>query len=527
MNKICAQCDNFATHMLVTKTSSGNECFDYGCNRHFMDITDDVINAGNIFVRADCLTSPSKPGIKSPSKPAIKPPSKPAIKPPSKPNIAPSSTSTSDVADILATDVKNNISSTGLLRAMIDEASATESGFSVAPPLFAIGTKVNELGVENFAASRLEFEAKPDVSTACSKLIAQIQSEDRREAVVSTNELVILPNGLLTRKQSGSSVYKGGYHMSPKSFQQIMGHTNASGGVSYLESCPAVLRAHNANYWLSAVNSTKESKLRTRTVFNNQVHQKEVFAVTTPSYTSFDADKLGELVAKFVPGDAKCDIVYDGIKTRFTVLFHSDINPADAVAGEIFKAGIVIKTDDSGSGSIRVQSMVFRNLCLNLIVIDKAVQNIVRRKHIGDYSQIEAIISEGITRAYSTVAIFADRWGIANKESIMASTFDLEHNDTNSVRHGLSTELAMAGLMNGLVERELVPISRSRKDTISGLMDAWQEEPAMTRTGVVNAISRFAHEGKHKNPWVEDDYQESAGNILFSTKPLPWLQVEV
>ena len=44
-------------------------------------------------------------------------------------------------------------------RALADEAAARLAGFSLRPPIYALGTAVNATGVENFRQSRQAFES--------------------------------------------------------------------------------------------------------------------------------------------------------------------------------------------------------------------------------------------------------------------------------------------------------------------------------------------------------------------------------
>jgi hypothetical protein len=83
-----------------------------------------------------------------------------------------------------------------------------------------------------------------------------------------------------------------------------------------------------------------------------------------------------------VPKDARAEVVYDGYRARLSVLFHSNIVPERCVAGEIFKAGVSIITADDGTGAIRIAAQVWRNLCRNLIILDRASQTSVTR-HVG------------------------------------------------------------------------------------------------------------------------------------------------
>jgi len=74
-----------------------------------------------------------------------------------------------------------------------------------------------------------------------------------------------------------------------------------------------------------------------------------------------------------------------------------------------------------------------------------------------------------------------------------------------------------------LMERELVAVKGKRENIVDNLVEAWQKEPVMTKAGMVNAITRFAHEGDQKDPWMEDALQAQAGRLLFRSQPLPWL----
>jgi hypothetical protein len=69
----------------------------------------------------------------------------------------------------------------------------------------------------------------------------------------------------------------------------------------------------------------------------------------------FDIDQIANEVMEAIGGDARCEVTYDGYKARFDVLFHTNVEPTKAVAGEIFKVGIVITTADDGTGGIRIK----------------------------------------------------------------------------------------------------------------------------------------------------------------------------
>lgn len=70
---------------------------------------------------------------------------------------------------------------------------------------------------------------------------------------------------------------------------------------------------------------------------------------------------------------------------------------------------------------------------------------------------------------------------------------------------------------------------RNRLDVVDGLMAMWEADESSatstfgaSRAAAVNAITRWAHE-VNDDAWREDELQASAGALLASKKPLPYL----
>jgi hypothetical protein len=127
-------------------------------------------------------------------------------------------------------------------RALADEAAAKAAGFSLRPPVYAIGTAVNATGVRNFRQSRREFEALPFASDACADLAQRVEAGRRCDTLVDAPSLNMLPDGRLT-SDFGSL---------PISERAIEGLARlvTPGGAGYLTECPPSLRATNVR-WLA------------------------------------------------------------------------------------------------------------------------------------------------------------------------------------------------------------------------------------------------------------------------------------
>lgn len=398
------------------------------------------------------------------------------------------------------------ISSEGKARAQADEKAAESAGFSLAPPVYEIGSLVNSWGVDNFRASRSEYEAMPTTTEACERLIDLVQAEDRRDFVVEASALRMLPTGELTRGEGKLPVTK-------RALSGLAGFVTPGGG-SYLAQCPTDLRAHNVNHWLerayqvdaratkrtgATVEKPREITLRTRV--NHATGQRENFATVGPRYAAYDIDKIAAQVmgADAIPADARADIVYDGYKSRIDVLFHSDIQPEKCVAGEIFKAGILVKTADDGTGAIQIGAQVWRNLCLNLMIIDHDVLETTRRRHVG--RGIAESVEDGIIAAMAKIQHFADAWSAATIENVLE-------------KYGCAD---VEAVFRGLVFNKVVHVPGVQPAEMHArLMNAWQAEPGYTKTDIVNAVTRAAHAESWRRWEDVEDMERTGGELLFA-----------
>lgn len=410
------------------------------------------------------------------------------------------------------------VSAEGKARALADQAAAEAAGWSLKPPVYEIGRVVNDLGVENFRASRQDHDAMASKVDALNNLINLVTAEDRRDVLCKVPDLRMNPDGRLTRG-------KGLLDVSERALNGVGTHITP-GGAGYLKQCPPDLRATNFNHWASTgfreddrataklleaweesgrvgpqpapVMKAKEVTLRTR--LNHSSKKRETFAVVGPRYGAFDIDKVAEqiLTSEAIPADAKCDIVYDGYRARIDVLFHSNVQPSKVVAGEIFKAGIMVKTADDGSGSIQVSAQVWRNLCLNLIIIDHAKELVTRRKHYGN--SIGEAVAAGIQTAMGKVQHFADAWSEATLENVLE-------------KYGVHD---VDAVFRGLIFNKVVHVPGvSPADMMERLTRAYQAEPGYGKTAIVNAVTRAAHE-ESWGSWSDvEDLERTGGALLF------------
>jgi hypothetical protein len=402
------------------------------------------------------------------------------------------------------------------------------NGFMPAMPIYAVGSRVMQLGVENARSSRLEYDALPLLPQACASLIHTVAREQRKDIVVDRlANVTMTPEGLL-RNQGG------GVKLSEPAFGGLLSRAGI-GGHSYLAKCPPDLRAQNVNYWLSELKfneradeiqalasktkfEPKDAKFRTR--LNRG--EREIFAVVSGSYGAFDADKIATALSMAAPNGARGSIVYDGTRLKAETLFHSNVAPEEFVAGEFFKAGVLVRSDDTGGGSIRISAVVWQNLCLNLIILDECVQPIAAIRHVGSVQDLANKFTVAFAQALNTIEGFLVKWNYAVQEDVGAPAEAATH---EGKANSLAISEILPGLFNGIVERELVPVRGQRKDIVQGLVRMYEQDTSaavvgkdfVSRAAVVNAFTRYAH-SVNTDPFEQDAIERSAGRLLNVTR---------
>ena len=413
-----------------------------------------------------------------------------------------------------------------LRRTMADEAAARKAGFSLPPPIYELGRSVLEVGRENYQASRKEFDKMAKLTPGCAELINRINAEERRDILVDVPHLHMLDNGKLHVFNVGD------LPLSNRAIEGLCFHTTPT-GAKYLAECPPDLRAKNFNHWFkigyrpdkraakknakekaketpetevkpTEVYKSQQVTLRTRNAKTAEGQQtREVYACVGPRYGVFDFNQIIERVHNFLDGrglDARVEVKYDGYGATLDVLFHSDIKPENAAVGEIFKAGLRIKTKDDGSGAITVSVTLMRNLCLNFFILGQADVLVARKTHKGKTETIEGKLQEALDGVDEKIGYFMKAWSGRSLENVIE-------------RYNLANPREV---FQGLVDNDQIHIANvESEDMVARLMRAWDKEQGYSVTHFVNAITRAAHESEWGSPDDVEELEQQGTSLLF------------
>lgn len=388
-------------------------------------------------------------------------------------------------------------------RAFRDYTTAVENGFTFSKGLaYALGEPVNMVGQENLRRSRIEFDERPQLDDVVAQGRAVIAAEERQDETAPMHELGMMPDGRLCRAGAplGSALGATGTALTPNAFASLVSRGGfPARAAEYLAGCKPELRAVNVNAHLPGCLTPKQAPRTLKVRSRKAGDAREIYAVMSDLNRKFDADEVLGLVGSMAQAGARASFTYDGSRWELKVYYHTDINPEQAVAGEIFKAGIVVWGSDDGQHGLHVAAFVERNLCKNLIILEEATQD-AWTTHIR--KNLAEVVTGMVTEALDKVGAFAEGWNAARVERIAEGIYG-----SYEAKHIFEAICAQ-----GLVKLPGV----DREEMVNRLVRAWEKEPGWTRADIVNAVTRAAHEEAWSSPWATSSLEQQGGELLYA-----------
>jgi len=440
-----------------------------------------------------------------------------------------------------ATELRSDggkLNADGLARSMADRVGAESAGYVTQGTVVARGQEVNSTGVINAREKRAQWEQEKPTLEGCASIVERVAGEGRKD-------MRAIPTHSLRMTESGALVvdgvpHTGHFNPTPRAVRGLVSRLGCGGADYLLNACTPKLRAINVNHQAveleKAERAAREAFLRVEAQRGYRAKEPEPFgqtvlrtrrngecyAVVSPSYSPFDADKVAGIVAAGVSPDCRGPVNYDGQRVRIEALLHSTVQPEHYVAGEFFRAGIVCDSDDTGAGGIRIRGVVFQNLCLNLIVLDEAWQEFGSIVHKGSPRRMVQAVKEALQAANDSLEHFRQAWGYA------CVTPALTQEQIN-----LGREISALACFRGILQRELVKVPGKVEVNAKMLLEAWNadessatQETDLSKAAVVNAFTRIAHEREDLDAWTADDISAQAGRLLLRKQPLPFELLE-
>jgi len=339
-----------------------------------------------------------------------------------------------------------------------------------------------------------------------------VRDERRRDLVIYPQRLRMTSTGLLYREDGARNA-----DGTPKTIvlednglRQLCARLNDQfpRAADFLKVLDPADRAEAFNKQIVKVDKEFEIKARTRTPLGTV---PSVYAMVGKTYSAFDADRIAEVLAdpfrdlesEFGSENAPRGMAMykpDDSSMRVDAIWHAD-SIVNLAAGDVFKAGLRFRSSDSGGGSIKADLLVWRNLCKNLIIIDKKSVEVLRRTHRGSMEGIVVDLTAATERAKEFIAGFAKDWGYLRAAPI--SKVEIYGETYNTVPEALRA-LVDQGRIDGLT---------ANAAAVEALLSGWSKEPGHTLADIINAVTRAAHESKFGID-KQEKIEKAAGELV-------------
>lgn len=365
------------------------------------------------------------------------------------------------------------------------------------------GTAVIDLGYQNLATERRKWEQQPLVENASNDIATAIRNEQRENIQVRIGDIHMQEDGLL---RVGGDVLpfeaKGFKLLASSVYGETMtgrGQVFAAAG-NYLLSLPPDERAWNVNRGLARANAGDTVVLRTRVVEN----RRQVFATVSDGYATFDADRVLELIGKVLHGKGyRGEVGYDSGTTDLYVdaTYHAPSNVQDFAAGDVFKVGFRMRSNDSAGGSINGGGAAWWNGCLNMIVIEDSQGGSFRVIHRGDMRDVVSKMQANMSKMQPVFERFAKRWGIISEAPVKSTPL------------WGTTYATVPAALTGIVEAGRLDVKQNPDDVVKALLAAWAKEPGDTVESIIRATTRAAHE-QLVDDCIRDTWERRSGALV-------------
>lgn len=333
-----------------------------------------------------------------------------------------------------ATAGSRGFSQDGADRAAADRELAARHGIALPPPVYVMGALLRDDGVARAESLRAEFDALPAANVALRELIDEVKAEAREDYDVVMSGLRMQANNRVRVVTPDDRAVAVGVERDSllKIQRRMVDALDMSGDFGIVTLAGAEdseLRACAARTFNNTATAIERHEAKaatpTRIVLRTRLSrragdERQVFAAVSDSYGEIDIDTVAE-AALTIPGigGLKAAIHYD--RTRLHAdLFTQTTTSSDLwVAGEVYRAGHRITTNDTGGGSLKVESFVISNLCLNVMIVADVTGATTIIRHMGDKAKLRIKLREAMRRAHGVVDAFARQW---NKASVIDLT---------------------------------------------------------------------------------------------------------
>jgi hypothetical protein len=271
------------------------------------------------------------------------------------------------------------------------------------------------------------------------------------------------------------------------------------------EEAPALLDA-NVNHWLQQ--QPQQRMFRTL--------DSDVRALVSPKFRALDNLDLAEAVLPVV-ADTGMQVRSTQVTDRRLYLQAvTDRIQGEVARGDVVQAGLVISNSEIGEGSLNIEEMIFRLICLN----GQIMGSVLRKTHVGrsqagiDLAEARELMSDS-TKRLDDAAFFS------KVRDVVRNVVSQESFDRNILKLQGAAEQKIEGDPAKAVEVVQKKLGLNDVER-GGLLRNLIEGHDLSGWGLANAVTRLAHDAEDYDRSVE---LERAGTTIIELPKSDWQEI--
>lgn len=297
------------------------------------------------------------------------------------------------------------------------------------------------------------------------------QSETKKDYIADTRKLYMTPNGDIEIQMQDP------FTVTPTTHAHKQLATWANIPQKYYDLCPAELRAVNVNHWLR--NEPGQRMIRTL--------DGKARAFLSNRYRCLDNFDLAEAVLPVLQEVPEMQVIScDLTETRMYIKALFPRITGDLGKGDMVQSGVVISNSEIGHGSLKVEPLVYRLVCLNGMISGYSQ----KRYHVGRASNTEGDASE----------IFRDETLQADDKAFWMKVQDTVRASVDQIKFDKIVDHMKETKANKIEQDPVEVVEKVQKkysltDTErGGILRHLVEGGDMSQFGLVNAVTRTSQD---------------------------------
>lgn len=332
------------------------------------------------------------------------------------------------------------------------------------------------------SAVRRAWEKAPTVAATGAKMAEVVRLEAREVTAHQLRDLRLAPDGWLmdVGRSTGSLPC---YRLGEAAYSRLAANA------------PSAIRGalrYNLNSWIG---SAEKRTVNLRTLVQPGQGGRLAFAAVSGKYVAYDIDSAIRDIASALPAESRARVSYGGDGGRWQV--EATLCKPFDVEGDMHEMGIVVTSADNGTRGYRLKWCAYRLLCSNGVRIASSSQAL-RLRHTRDLGDS---VRAALDKVGPAMESFSQVWAAAKGKHPVD-----EKGNPVSARETLER----------LAEARILKVPGVNRTALAQMLVAsYDTEPGDNTAGVINAVTRAAHEWQWSRWADRDDLEEQAGTLLY------------